>query len=139
MADEHESPNEEVSQEERKKSVITEGALDLALEMESIDKKIIDIYEEMRDVDEMMQELAAKRKQLEGKRDAIRAKFWKSIRADERGWFRRMMEAGLVVTYKRVKNPDTDLPQIELTAFSAEDEAYKQLRRIFRRDEKDEK
>jgi hypothetical protein len=133
MADED---KEQIAPEDRKKLIITDGAVDMALEMETLDKQMGDIHEDMLDVREVMETLAAKRKQVEGKRDEIRAQFWKSIRADEKPWFRRMSEAGLQIMYKRVKNAELDgQSQIELHAFNNQDEAFKAIRRIFRRDD----
>jgi hypothetical protein len=124
----------EIKPEDRKKLVLTEGALEMALEMESVDKQMGDVREDMLDLREMQEALQAKSKQLEGKRDEIRAKFWKNIRADEKAWFRRMSESGLHIHYKRVKNPEINASQIELNAVDGADEALTAINRIFRRE-----
>jgi hypothetical protein len=124
---------EEIKEKDRKKFVLTDGVVGMALEMESLDKQVGDVREDMIDLGEMMLEHAAKIKQIEGRRDEIRARFWKLIRKDEKEWFRTMSEGGLQIAYKRVKNPEIGASQIELRA--VEGEALKTIRRIFRRED----
>lgn len=126
---------EQISKEDRTKLVIIEGVLGQALEMESLDKKMGDIREEMIDLNEVHLSLAAKRKRLEGERDEIRAAFWKTIRHDDKEWFRRMSEAGLQIIYRRVKEPETGASQIQIEAVDGTDEAFKAIKRIFRRED----
>lgn len=129
---------EQIKPEDRKKLVITENAVTWALDMESLDKQLRDLAEEMIDIEEMQQVLAAKIKIVQGKRDSIRAQFWKNIRADEKPWFRKMSEADLQIVYKRVKNPElSNQSQIELTAIDPNEEAYKAIKRIFRQQDED--
>jgi hypothetical protein len=122
---------EQIAPEDRKKLVLTEGVLNMALEMETVDKQMGDVREDIIDYRELAEEKAAKMKQLEGKRDEIRAAFWKKIRAEEKTWFRQMSEAGLIIMYKRVKNRELGVSQIELHAVDEADEAIRAVRRIF--------
>lgn len=93
--------------EDRQRLVLTEGAHDQALEIESLDKKLGDLREDILDVNGQMAVLKARAQKLQGERDEIRADFWNRIRADHRQWFREMSEAGFVIIYSRPKDPNT--------------------------------
>jgi hypothetical protein len=127
MADEERKLNKE----DKERLVVTPGVYSQAMEIESLDKRLGDLREDLLDLNGQMLVLQARANKLMGERDEIRANFWNAIRGDYRPWFREMTEAGLTVTYSRTREPETDAEGIVLRAVNLQEEAIRQIFRNF--------
>lgn len=124
-------PERKLTEEDKKRIVVTDGVYAQALEIEALDKHLGDLREDLLDVQGQMMVLQARAQRLQGNRDEIRAQFWNAIRADYKPWFREMSEADLTITYSRAEDPESGLDAIWLRAVNLQEEAIRQIFRNF--------
>lgn len=122
-----------LSSEERTRTLIDVEYQEMALDMMAKSKQLGAFNHELNALRDQANLVAAKQMQAEGRFNEIRATFWMKARKELSEWFAQVAEAGLTVTWEREKDPDTqETIGIKLVARDPQEEALKQMRRMFR-------
>lgn len=127
--------NKDVSKQDRKRTVLEPEACELALQIFEETKLLNDINDQMVDIHEEFQLAKAKFTQKEGRIHEVQTMFWKAVRKSNREWMREMREAGLLVTFEKLHDPDGEEAGIGLRAYDPHEEALKAVNRFHRNDQ----